>query len=241
MIDFHTHILPELDDGSSCVEESIAMLEELETQGVKKVVLSPHFYAYASDVKQFISDRESSLKKLVAALEGKNLDIDLYLGCEVLYFDELWCIEGLEKFCISGTDYILVEMPASKWTDRVIDGIGKLVSKGLTPVIAHFERYLKYEGNADKLFDLIDLGACLQMNCGYINKFFTRGKAVRFFQKGLVSAIGSDCHNMTERAPNCAETYATLKKKLTQQQYYHFEKQQRILLRNAEKVFSRKR
>lgn len=237
MIDFHTHILPALDDGSASAEESVKMLELLQSQGVNKIVLSPHFYAYSSDVEQFISSRDSSVKNLMAALEKSKLNVELYLGCEVLYFNELWRIEGLEKFCIKGTNYILVEMPMSEWTESIISGVGNLISKGLTPIIAHFERYLKYRGNGEKLCELINMGAFLQMNCEYINNFFTRRKALRFFKRGLVGAIGSDCHNTTNRCPNCSEAYGFLKKKLNHRQYAQFRTVQKQLLKDAERVF----
>ena len=238
MVDFHTHILPDIDDGSAMVEESVRMLEILEQQGVKKVVLSPHFYAYSSEAEQFVQMRDSSLSKLVEALKLNPVNIELYLGCEVLYFDELWRMEGLKNFCIKGTDYIMVELPMSIWTESVINGVGRLISKGLTPVIVHFERYLKYKGNKEKIYELVDMGVCLQMNCEYLSKFFSARKAVKFFKQGFISAIGSDCHNTTSRSPNCAQAYSFLKKKLNRREYAQFRTMQNQLLKNAEKVFS---
>jgi len=238
MVDFHTHILPDIDDGSATIEESVRMLEMLEQQGVKKVVLSPHFYAYSSEAEQFVEMRDSSLSKLVEALKAKQVNIDLYLGCEVLYFDDLWRMEGLKNFCIKGTDYIMVELPMAVWTDSVVGGISKLISKGLTPVIVHFERYLKYKGNKEKIYELIDMGACLQMNCECMYKFFSARKAIKFFKNGLVSALGSDCHNTTSRTPNCADAYSFLKEKLNRREYAQFRTMQNQLLKNAEKVYS---
>ena len=65
MIDFHTHVLPSVDDGSSSVEESIRMLKSMEAQGVKKALLTPHFYAYQTDVESFYLKRESASELLV--------------------------------------------------------------------------------------------------------------------------------------------------------------------------------
>ena len=81
MIDFHTHIMREIDDGSSSEYESIQLLKMLKEQGVDKVLLTPHFYAYSSSAETFDELRESSLKALLEALTDSPLDVQLYLGC----------------------------------------------------------------------------------------------------------------------------------------------------------------
>ena len=236
MIDFHTHILPEIDDGSSSIEESVELLKMLSNQGVSKVVLTPHFYAYSSSAESFIKMRQKSLEKLSGALSDQNIDIDLYLGCEVLYFEELWRLENLESYCIEGTRYILVEMPFSPWADSMLDGIEKIIAKGYVPIIAHFERYLSYQGNKKKVEKLLSMGALLQMNCEYLNGFFTRRKAIKYFKKGYISAIGTDCHNTESRAPKYDTANEYLKKKLSSHRYERFLKKQMRILGSAEKV-----
>jgi hypothetical protein len=98
MIDFHTHILPGIDDGSSNSESSIMLLKKLKKQGVSKVLLTPHFYAYSSNAENFCETRKLSAQNLLKALENDPVDIELYLGCEVLYFDEIWRIEKIRDF-----------------------------------------------------------------------------------------------------------------------------------------------
>ena len=53
MIDFHTHLLPNMDDGSASVEETKLLLDELTAQGVKKAILTPHFYPLADTINNF--------------------------------------------------------------------------------------------------------------------------------------------------------------------------------------------
>ena len=236
MIDFHTHILPEIDDGSSSVTESLELLKSLRQQGVEKVVLTPHFYAYSSSAESFLRRRRESFERLIESLREEQIDIDLYLGCEVLYFEELWRIEELESYCIEGTRYILVEMPFDSWADSMIDGIEKVIAKGYIPIIAHFERYLAYKGNRKKVDTLISMGALLQMNCEFLNHFSTRGKALKFIKNGYVAALGTDCHNTGERAPKYDTANAYLKKKLSEDRYERFHKKQRRILSGAEKV-----
>ena len=236
MIDFHTHILPEIDDGSSSPTESLKLLKMLKEQGVEKVVLTPHFYAYSSTAESFLQLRRKALDKLTEMLRVEKLDIDIYLGCEVLYFEELWRLENLKSYCIEGTDYLLVEMPFSPWGDSTIEGIEKIIAKGYIPIIAHFERYIDYRGNKKKINKLLSMGALLQMNCEFLNHFISRRKAVKFIKKGYISALGTDCHNTSGRAPNYDTANAYLKKKLSSQKYEGFQKRQRRILSGAEKV-----
>ena len=99
MIDFHTHILPGVDDGSKNVEESLLMLDSMKNQGVKTVIATPHFYANDESVESFLSRRNeafSSLKKSLA--DGP----EIILGAEVRYYDGISRLEDLKKLRIEG-------------------------------------------------------------------------------------------------------------------------------------------
>ena len=237
MLDFHTHILPGVDDGSKSAAESVEMLKILKEQGVSEILLTPHFYAHYNNVEKFIESRKRSLRKLLDALKEENIDVKLYLGCEALYFDELWRIEKIKELCIEGTDCILVEMPFSSWQDNVVEGIERLVSRGITPILAHFDRYLRYKGNLEKIYRLVEAGALLQLNCSALKKFYKRKKLKRFLKKGLVFAIGSDCHNLTSRKPDYFAAAQYVKKKLGYRQYERFLSRQKSVLKNAKIVF----
>jgi len=237
MIDFHTHILPEIDDGSSSVKESVVMLKRLKEQGVDDVFLTPHFYAYSSSAENYEEIRDKSLRLLIEELNKDKVDINLYLGSEVYYFEELWRMEDIKLLCIKGTDYVLIEMPFAPWTDSMVRSIEKIIGRGITPVLAHFERYLKYKGNLEKIYELVNMGVLLQMNCNYINKFTTRGKAVKFIKKGLVSLLGTDCHNLTDRSPDFSDALKWVEKKLKAEEYKRFIRLQKRIISTANKVY----
>ena len=237
MVDFHTHILPEVDDGSTDALMSVALLKELKNQGVKKVLLTPHFYAYASSAEIFAESRETSKQELLLELKKNPVDIELYLGCEVLYFEELWRIERLKDFSIMGTEYILVEMPFAPWSENMVRGVEKLIGKGLTPVIAHFERYIKYSGNWEKLYEMVEMGALLQMNCKYIKDFRTRRRAIKLIKSGAVFAIGTDCHNLEDRAPDYREAVDILKRKLSDSEFKQLMSRPNSILKDAERIY----
>ena len=237
MIDFHTHILPDIDDGSCSVEESVRMIEVLVEQGVKKIILTPHFYAYCSSIERFTEKRKMALKELVKALKEQNIDVELYLGSEVLFFDDLWRIEDIEELCIVGTRYILLEMPFTSWENSAVDHIINLANRGIIPVLAHFERYIKYRGNMPKIREMMRAGVVVQRNCDYLNKVLTKGKALRLIKKGSIFALGTDCHNLGDRKPDFEGIESLLSKKLDKMTYDRFTRRQSSFIKGATRFY----
>ena len=151
----------------------------------------------------------------------------------MLYFDEIWRIDGIEKLCIEGTSYILVEMPFEKWTDEMIRNIERLSTRGFVPIIAHVDRYINFQHGLNRFYQLQEIGAMLQMNADYLTNFWTKRKALSFFKRGLISALGSDGHNMTSRPPKIKDAYDYLKAHLSKEQMNRFVVQQKMIIKNA--------
>ena len=237
MIDFHTHILPGIDDGSASAEESVEMLKILKSQGVNGVVLTPHFYAYKTDMNTFLKARESAFDSLVSEMEKEDVKMDLYLGAEVLYFNELWRVDDLQQLCIEGTKYIILEMPFSKWTDAMINGVGKLVSRGFNPVIAHFDRYVHIHRSTKQIQELVNAGAILQINCDCFKTPFKRLWSLSMLKKGMVSALGTDCHDMQGRKPNYSVASSYIDKHMPEKARKFLDIQQKMIMRNAVKSY----
>lgn len=234
MIDFHTHILPGIDDGSPSADESLEMLKMLNKQGVNKAVLTPHFYAYKTDVEMFLEMRNEALRTLKAKKAVSNIGVSMYLGSEVLYFDELWRIDNLEKLCITGTEYILIEMPFDSWSESVLQGIERIINRRLIPIIAHFDRYIRYQKNWANLKELVEMGAVLQMNADSLKHFSSRHRVTKLLKKNIVSLIGSDCHNIEFRPPNLDIAEKELRKLSAGKYIASMEKLGRMILHNAE-------
>ncbi len=216
MIDFHTHILPGIDDGSKNSGMSIDMLQNLRDEGVTDVVLSSHFYASQNSVEKFLVHRSVSLEHLQAALDtdGRTLGLKLHLGAEILFMDSLDKVDGLEAMAIGGTKYILLEMPFTKWSSRNLDTVYKIKCNGFNVIIAHFERYLGFGNGENELDELQRMGCILQMNAEDFNGFFAKRKSVKFFETGRASLLGSDCHNLETRPPKIKHAYDAIGEKL---------------------------
>lgn len=200
MIDFHTHILPRMDDGSRNVAESIAMLTEEFRQGITDVVLTPHYYADEGSPSEFLARRSHAWQMLKPRLtEGLPR---IYLGAEVQYFEGICAVDDICCLRIEGTNFLLLEMPFCRWTDRMINDVLELNDRpDIRIVLAHIERYL--ENQTPEVWKKLQAGGVLmQSNVSFFADWKTRLRAMRMLSKGEISFLGSDCHNMKYRKPN---------------------------------------
>lgn len=212
MIDFHSHILPAIDDGSSSVEESLPMLEALKNQNVDTVVASSHFYATRRSPAEFRKRRSQAYDRLKTALPDDAPRI--LLGAEVLYFPGISRMEELPDLCIEGTDILLLEMPFTTWTEHMVREVKDLAYTGrFTLLMAHIERYY-FKQQASVWEDFLDLGILMQSNADFFLPFRTRRKALKLLKEGRIHLLGTDCHNMTTRSPRMGEAAETIRKHL---------------------------
>lgn len=211
MIDFHSHVLPRMDDGSKSKEESVAMLETAYSQGVEGIFATPHFYPQRDDPESFLRRREHSVKSLFSTDAEILKKMPIYLGAEVAYFYGMSRYDDLSRFALGGSDHVLVEMPFDKWTREEVDEILSFKSvSGFTPVVAHFERYLPF-GNKRFIKLFLSGDVLIQSNAEF---FIGRGgrKAVSYLKKGYISVLGSDCHNTDSRPENYGKAAELIKK-----------------------------
>ncbi len=219
MIDIHSHILPKIDDGSKNSDMSVEMLKLSSRQGVTHIVATPHFYLKHDNVDDFLNYRKASfdaLKKKIKLLrETDEFQIpEIFLGAEVYFFRNICEFEQLNALCIENTNYLLLEMPFDRWDDRVISDVDNIYyNRKITPVIAHLERFVPFQKGTDNIEKLINLGYPIQVNGEFFNNFFTRSKAVKMLQSGVIRLLGSDCHNLDSRKPNLGQTTDIIRKK----------------------------
>lgn len=200
MTDFHTHILPEMDDGSKSVQQSVSMLRLEAKQGIDTVCLTPHFYAEQNSPARFLERRERAWRKLKPFLWPELPQ--LRLGAEVQYFESICEVEDVHKLRIEGTPYLLVEMPFCRWTDRMVEDILELNDHpGTQVVLAHVERYLSMQPNGT-VEGLASRGILIQSNLSWFDSWRTRHRAMSMLKNGQIHFLGSDCHNMESRRPN---------------------------------------
>ena len=217
--DMHTHILPRFDDGSQSSAESFEMLKMLSFQGVRRVVITPHFYARRDEPAEFVDSRSSAAAHLIRRIEELSRDESeslpaLYLGAEVAFFNAMSICPELDKMCINGTKYLLCEMPFETWTGTMLNELVAVQKKrGITPIIAHIERYFSLF-KQDMLDEMIGDGMLVQSNAEAFLNIWTRGRALKLLEAGKIHLLGSDCHNTEKRAPNISAALEIIEKKL---------------------------
>lgn len=224
MIDFHTHILPNMDDGPKSVETSLELLSILEKQNVKLVCLTSHFYPNRESIDDFILRRDNAYKQL----DYKG-NLELRLGCEVHYYNGISQSDNLDKLCLENTNILLLELPFETIiNDNMIREIISLSNRGFKVMLAHIERY---DVDEKKIKTLKQNGILIQANCEFIIGGFLDRKGLKWLEKGYIDVIGSDCHNLNDRKPNYLEAINRIKNKFGEDFCGNFlERSGRILL-----------
>ncbi|MDY2628733.1 MAG: CpsB/CapC family capsule biosynthesis tyrosine phosphatase [Lachnospiraceae bacterium] len=200
--DMHCHVLPGMDDGCRTVQESVEVLTCSKKQGIDGICATPHYYPKET-VEHFLKRRSQSYDILCKEMDGHQEDFpEICLGAEVAFHTGLVYEEKLDQLCYGQSHYLLLEMPFSSWSPNVLKEVNSIHRvRGLTPVIAHLERYLKIAGT-DALEELLNMHVLIQMNAEFMQGFWNRKKAKRMLENGMIHVMGSDCHNMTKRPPN---------------------------------------
>lgn len=212
MIDFHSHILPGIDDGSRNIEMSRKMLQMSASQGIDIILATPHFYADQISLSHFLENREISLDSVEEIAE--NYGIKILTGAEVAFFSGMSRSKELQKLTISGTSLLLLEMPFRSWTHEDIWEVRNILRNGIQPVIAHIERFYACQKNDCIIEELLSLPLYIQINAEAFLSWKTRRRVLRIIQKKKVLLLGSDCHNISSRPPNLQQARAVIKNKL---------------------------
>lgn len=213
MYDFHTHILPGIDDGSKDTDMSIDMLRAEIDQGVRGIALTPHFYADMTDLDTFFERRSRAKQKLEEAISENNLQAPrIIVGAEVHYYRGMGRSEALKDLTLGNSNYLLLELPFGTWPGNILEEIDNIMEyQGLNVIIAHVERYL----DRDRIRDIINNEDLIkQSNAEAFTDRRAARKALRLLKEGKIQILGSDCHNMSYRKPDLGEAQKIIEKKL---------------------------
>lgn len=222
-IDFHAHILPAIDDGSENTGQSIRMLLKSREQMVSTIVGTPHFDPINTNVSDFLIKREHSLEILKMALEGSALDKttpNILCGAECKYIKKISRYPDVEKLCIEGTSYLLLELPYSDWNDDVFEEIYLLtVKRGIFSMIAHPNRFLDQIKKQNAMGKFAELDCLMQLNVDSLTHIIRRKKGLYLLSGSVPCVLGSDMHGdgpdeqMISRAMSVIERKSGLKVK----------------------------
>lgn len=214
IVDFHSHILPDIDDGSRSLEQSLAMLKMEAEQGISRVVATPHFYAQHDKPEKFLRKREEAERLLRQAIADNPGLPGLSIGAEVYYFNGISHSDVLSELTIDKKRYILIEMPMPPWSDRIYRDLENIyVKQDLIPVVAHIDRYIAPFHTYGIPQKLENLPVKVQANASFFLDKATRRMAFRMMRQGKIQLLGSDCHDLSDRKPNLGEAVKLLRQK----------------------------
>ena len=226
----HCHIIPNIDDGANSVEMSLKMIETLENYGAKTIILTPHYYSDSISYTDFVKKRNDAFEVLNENYKG---DVKLIAAAEVYVPDYLLHNDNLDGIKIANGNYALLEHSFSdSFSSKTFERLENLYYDfSVVPVLAHIERYNSLMSDFSKIEELIDMGCMTQVNISSFADFprHARKKILKLVDKGLVNLIGSDCHNMSGRAPVYEDGIKVILKHFGQSAVDEF-------MKNAEKI-----
>ncbi|MBQ8684510.1 MAG: hypothetical protein IJ518_08375 [Clostridia bacterium] len=208
MIDFHSHVLPDMDDGAKTPEISLAMLRAAAKQGAEVVVATPHFYWEYDSINSFLERRQRCYDQLRPLLTADCPSV--LLGAEVRLSEGLSRMD-LRPLCLQGTDILLLELPfmrAPHWLLEEVENI--VLGQRLTVMFAHLDRYMTWYKSND-IAALTELpGVIVQLNAETLADKRELRQLLKWLPPSLRLVVGSDMHDMGERAPQLAQAMALL-------------------------------
>jgi protein-tyrosine phosphatase len=210
MVDIHSHILPQVDDGSHSLEESVEMCRRSADDGIGVMVATPHAHdgLHKTHPLDFLREKVAELNN---QLGGRP---KVVLGCELRFTHALvqqLCETGTAP-TIAGGPYALVEFPHAVVPPGSEHPLFELMSNQITPIIAHPERNMMLMSEPERFYELVSIGVLGQLDTGSITGQF--GKKVQqaarvMLENGLIHFIASDCHNTRNRLPGMSAAVAS--------------------------------
>lgn len=216
LIDIHCHILPKVDDGPDSVEESLKILKDMRRQGIKHVIVTPHYRP-----EMF----EPSMKRVIYSYRhlrdiAYDMGVSMSLGCE--YYRNEQIIEHMDnrkRPVMAGSRYVLIEFSMNDLFPTIRNYVYELITHGYQPIIAHAERYFCCQ-KMEKIQELKDMGALIQVNAGSVlgeEGWKLKKFCLDLMKKDLVDFVASDTHNTSDRKLNLKKCASYVTKKMGKQ------------------------
>ena len=215
MIDIHNHILPNIDDGSKSTEMSLNMLKFAYEQGVTDVVNTVHFqHPLFLNIDHSLGNLQRIAKSLQSKLDECKIRIKIHLGCEVFYYENLLKISNKPLTTLGNGKYMLIEFSPKNIPNSQKQTLYNLKMSGITPIIAHPERYKLVQENFSIVYDWINAGCLIQVDSGSILGLMgdkAKKSSHLIIQEKCCHILASDAHNDSNRNFTIKEAYSYVK------------------------------
>lgn len=210
MIDFHSHILPNIDDGSRSYEESKIILMEAKNMGFDKIIATSHYALNCFETPEY------KREQLIEELNQEQNVPEIILGSEVfLNYTIVDLLEEYKASTINKTHYVLFELPLRHQFPNLKITINKLKENNYIPILAHPERYSVIQKDFNLLLELKDMGVLFQSNYGSIVGMYGLGAKLtlkKMLKNNLVDLLGSDVHRPNSIYPKVPKAIEKISK-----------------------------
>lgn len=232
MIDFHTHIIPQIDDGSRNVKETFTLLREAEIAGFDRIISTSHYLSGQYEKNEL--ERKELLTAISRIAKKSGINIELYLGSEIYIDNNIvdFLQEGRAS-SINGTRYVLIELSLQHKPLELKETIYKLLEKKYKPILAHPERYEYVQKDIMYLKELSDMGVLFQSNfASFIGRYGNSAKktAKKLLENDMVQFLGSDAHRKDSIYPSIPKCIKEIKKIISEEKFRELSEY------NAEKI-----
>lgn len=232
--DIHTHLLPGVDDGAKSMDEALDLVTMAWNNGTRTIFLTPHYRGkYKRNSPAFLKEKFEEFSQRV---HQQLPEMNLYLGSEIHYQADIPDkLMGEEVLTMNESGFILLEFSQNSWKSQVLYAVSDVLGCGLTPIIAHAERYDIFRKDATLADEVLQMGAKIQLNAdsvmgkhGFLVKHYCR----KLLKAGKVDFIASDAHDLTSRTPILRECFLHIHKK------YGAENAAALFYHNAQNVIT---
>lgn len=214
MIDIHSHILPNIDDGARNIKETIQLMKEAEKVGFKAIISTSHYkegyYETATP------ERELWMNLIYQKLKEEDINLQLYLGNEIhLSENIISLLEEGKASTINDTSYVLFEMSLNEEPLNLYNIVYEMLQCKLTPILAHPERYTFAQEDPELIYDLIKQGVLMQCNYASIIGYYGKKAQLlieKMLENKMVHFLGSDVHRTNTIYPKIPEILTQLTK-----------------------------
>jgi protein-tyrosine phosphatase len=200
LIDIHSHILPEVDDGPTSWEVSVAMCQMAVADGITHIAATPHCNERYHYDRDYLAGCLRHLQELVGATPQLSLGCDFHLSYDNLQKVML----DPERYTIGGSRYLLVELSDFSIPTQIGDCFSKLGDLGVTPVITHPERNAILRPTPQRVIEFVELGCAVQITANALTGFWgqrVQRVATWLLEHEAVHMIASDAHDVKYRTP----------------------------------------
>ena len=213
MIDVHSHILPNIDDGSRSIDETFNLIKEAKEAGFEGIICTSHYMENYYETDR--PEREVWINAIHENLKNKNIDMNLYLGNEIYMSDNIIkLLEDGKATTMNDTSYVLFELPLNAEPMNLYDMVYEMQQYKIVPILAHPERYSFVQTDPELIYDLIDKGVLMQANYGSIvGQYGKKAQMIvqKFLENNMIHMLGTDAHRQNTIYPKIPEILVELK------------------------------